>query len=155
MPKLKDQKTNPLDEVSKRIEKYVETYDSPLMHDPVSNLFKTENQIKHETGTMEQSKKAAKMSATDTYNLYKSVASPTERKEFEQIEERSKPLKERKVYKAKMAALDAQLKQSLLTSIPTIVTQPELKNNFLNDLAAERKDPDLFRGLGTFLHKKI
>jgi hypothetical protein len=39
------------------------------------------------------------------------------------------------------AALDAQLKQSLLTSIPTIVTQPELKNNFLNDLAAERKDP--------------
>lgn len=155
MPKLKDQKTNPLDEVSKRIEKYVETYDSPLMHDPVSNLFKTENQIKHETGTMAQNKKAPKMSATDTYNLYKSVASPTERKEFEQIEERSKPLKERKVYKAKMAALDAQLKQSLLTPIPTTVTQPEPKNNFLNDLAAERKDPDLFRGLGTFLHKKI
>ena len=125
------------------------------MHDPISNSFKTEKQIKHETGTMEQSKKAAKMSATDTYNLYKSVASPTERKEFEQIEERSKPLKERKVYKAKMAALDAQLKQSLLTSIPTIVTQPALKNNFLNDLAAKRKDPDLFRGLGTFLHKKI
>ena len=42
-----------------------------------------------------------------------------------------------------MAALDAQLKQSLLTPIPTIVTQPEPKN------------PDWFRGLGTFLHKKI
>jgi glucan phosphorylase len=97
----------------------------------------------------------SKMSATDTYNLYKSTASPAEKKEFEQIEERSKPLKERRVYKAKMAALDAQLKQSLSTPIPTTVTQPEPKNNFLNDLAAERKDPDLFRGLGTFLHKKI
>lgn len=94
------------------------------------------------------------MNAVDMYKAYKKTASPAEKKEFEQIEERSKPAKERKVYKAKMAALDAQLKQSLLTPIPT-VAQPEPKNNFLNDLAAERKDPDLLRGLGTFLHKKI
>lgn len=87
--------------------------------------------------------------------MYKSVASPTERKEFEQIEERSKPLKERKVYKAKMAALDEQLKHSLLTPIPTTVTQPEPKNTYLDDLETQRKDPDLLRGLGTFLHKKI
>jgi len=100
-------------------------------------------------------KKAPKMSATAIYNLYKSTASPAEKREFEQIEERSKPAKERKAYIAKMATFDAQLKQSLLTPIPTTVTQPEPKNNFLNDLAAERKDPDLFRGLGTFLHKKI
>ena len=98
--------------------------------------------------------KVSKMSATDTYNLYKSTASPAEKKEFEQIEERSKPLKERKVYKAKMAALDAQLKHSLLTPIPT-VTQQEPKNTYLDDLETQRKDPDLFRGLGTFLHKKI
>jgi len=95
--------------------------------------------------------KVSKMSATDTYNLYKSTASPAEKKEFEQIEERSKPLKERRVYKAKMAALDEQLKHSLSTPIPRNVVEPEPKN----DLAAERKDPDLFRGLGTFLHKKI
>ena len=99
--------------------------------------------------------KVSKMSAADIYNLYKSTASPAERKEFEQVEEGSKPLKERKVYKAKMAALDAQLKQSLLIPIQTTVVEPEPKNNFLNDLAAERKDPDLLRGLGTFLHKKI
>ena len=97
----------------------------------------------------------SKMSATDTYNLYKSTASPAEKKEFEQIEEKSKPLKERKVYKAKMAALDAQLKQSLLTPIPTTVTQLEPKNTYPDDLKAQRKDPDLFRGLGIFLHKKI
>ena len=76
-------------------------------------------------------------------------------KEFEQVEEGSKPLKERRVYKAKMIALDAQLKDSLLTPIPTNVTQQEPKNDFLNELVAERKDPDLFRGLGIFLHKKI
>ena len=50
-----------------------------------------------------------------------------------------------------MAALDAQLKHSLLTHIPRNVVEPEPKN----DLGAERKDPDFFRGLGIFLHKKI
>jgi len=54
-----------------------------------------------------------------------------------------------------MAALDAQLKQSLLTPIPTTVTQLEPKNTYPDDLKAQRKDPDLFRGLGIFLHKKI
>ena len=165
-------KKNPLDALPKRIEKYTETYDSPLMHDPLTNSFKTEDQIKHEAGIKENNRvidtlnkyedtpdipkqKVPKMNAVDMYKAYKKTASPAEKKEFEQIEERSKPLKERRVYKAKMAALDAQLKQSLSTPIPTTVTQPEPKNNFLNDLAAERKDPDLFRGLGTFLHKKI
>ena len=42
------------------------------------------------------------------------------------------------------AALDEQLKHSLSTPIPRNVVEPEPKNNFLNDLAAERKDPDLF-----------
>ena len=46
--------------------------------------------------------KVSKMSATDTYNLYKSTASPAERKEFEKIEEGAKPAKERKAYKAKI-----------------------------------------------------
>jgi len=124
MIKSKDKKTNPLDQIAKRIEKYVETYDNP-------------------------------MSVTDTYDLYKSTATPAERKEFEKIEEGAKPAKERKAYKAKMAALDAQLKVSLLTPIPTTVTQPEPKNTYLDDLETQRKDPDLFRGLGTFLHKKI
>ena len=72
MIKSKDKKTNPLDQIAKRIEKYVETYDSPVIHDPISNTFKTENQIKHETGTMAQNKKVPKMSATDTY-LFKGL----------------------------------------------------------------------------------
>lgn len=141
------------------------------MHDPLTNSFKTENQIKHEAGIRDNKiidklnkfedkpdipkKKLPYLSATDRYNMYKATASPAERKEFEQIEENAKPLKERKAYKAKMAALDAQLKTSLLTPIPTAVTEPEPKNTFLADLETQRKDPDLFRGLGTFLHKKI
>ena len=60
-----------------------------------------------------------------------------------------------KSFKSKTDALDAQLKVSLLTPIPTTVTQPEPKNTYLDDLETQRKDPDMFRGLGTFLHKKI
>jgi hypothetical protein len=160
-------KTNPLDAIPKRIEKYVELYDSPLMHDPLSNSFKTEKQIKHEAMTQENKtidtlnkyedkpdipkKKLPYLSATDKYNMYKATASPAERKEFEQIEENAKPLKERKVYKAKMAALDAELKKNLLTPIPTTITQPEPKNTFLADLVAERRDPDLDKGLGQII----
>ena len=171
MIKSKDKKTNPLDAVPKRIEKYVELYDSSVGHDSLTNSFKTENQIKHEAGirdnktidklnkfedkTNTPKKKLPYLSATDKWSMYKAVASPAERKEFEQIEENAKPLKERKAYKAKMAALDAQLKVSLLTPIPTTVTQPEPENTYLDDLETQRKDPDLFRGLGTFLHKKI
>jgi len=57
MIKSKDKKTNPLDQIAKRIEKYVETYDSPVIHDPISNTFKTENQIKHEAEIKEQKPK--------------------------------------------------------------------------------------------------
>ena len=69
MPKLKDQKTNPLDEVSKRIEKYVETYDSPVIHDPISNTFKTENQIKHEAEIKVQKPKKKKQTISTPMNL--------------------------------------------------------------------------------------
>ena len=109
----------------------------------------------HKLKDQKTNPKVSKMSAADTYNLYKSTASTAERKEFEQVEEGSKPLKERRVYKAKMVALDAQLKHSLLTPIPRNVVEPEPKNDFLNELVAERKDPDFFRGLGAYLHKKI
>ena len=57
MIKSKDKKTNPLDQVTKRIEKYIETYDSPLVHDPLTNSFKTENQMKLEAEIKEQKPK--------------------------------------------------------------------------------------------------
>ena len=69
MRKLKDQKINPLDEVSKRIEKYIETYDSPVIHDPISNTFKTENQIKHEAEIKVQKPKKKKQTISTPMNL--------------------------------------------------------------------------------------
>ncbi len=60
------------------------------------------------------------------------------------------PFKERKAYKAKMAALDAQLKESLLIPIPSpIIDEPvAASSTFLDDLVAERRDPYLDKGLG-------
>lgn len=173
MKSSKDKKTNPLDAIPERIEKYVELYDSPVMHDPISNSFKTEKQIKHEAMTQENKtidtlnksqdkpdipkKKLPHLSAAEKYKMYKATASPAERKEFEKIEEGAKPAKERKAYKYKMAELDAQLKASLLAPIPTMpaALSAEDKNTILADLEAEREDPDLFKGLGIFLPKKI
>ena len=48
MKKLEKTKANPLDQVNKRIEKYVELYDSPVIHDPMTNTFKTEKQMVHD-----------------------------------------------------------------------------------------------------------
>ena len=48
MKKLEKTKANPLDQVNKRIEKYVELYDSPMIHDPMTNTFKTEKQFVHD-----------------------------------------------------------------------------------------------------------
>ena len=61
MIKSKDKKTNPLDQVTKRIEKYIETYDNPLVHDPLTNSFKTENQMKLEAEIKEQKDKMEDM----------------------------------------------------------------------------------------------
>jgi len=48
LPSIEGGKPNPLDATGKRLVKYSETYDSPVLHDPISNSFKTENQIKNE-----------------------------------------------------------------------------------------------------------
>tara|TARA_R110001599_G_scaffold55657_2_gene153786 strand:+ start:112 stop:759 length:648 start_codon:yes stop_codon:yes gene_type:complete len=48
LPSIEGGKPNPLDATGKRLVKYSETYDSPVLHDPLSNSFKTENQIKNE-----------------------------------------------------------------------------------------------------------
>jgi len=69
MIKSKDKKTNPLDQIAKRIEKYVETYDSPVIHDPISNTFKTENQIKHEAEIKVQKPKKKKQTISTPMNL--------------------------------------------------------------------------------------
>jgi len=69
MKKLEKTKANSLDQIAKRIEKYVETYDSPVIHDPISNTFKTENQIKHEAEIKVQKPKKKKQTISTPMNL--------------------------------------------------------------------------------------
>ena len=54
MIKSKDKKTNPLDQVTKRIEKYIETYDNPLVHDPLTNSFKDEFGVESRNGSKDR-----------------------------------------------------------------------------------------------------
>ena len=45
MKKLEKTKANPLDQVNKRIEKYVELYDSPMIHDPMTTRNKNHSYL--------------------------------------------------------------------------------------------------------------
>ena len=104
-----------------RIKEYSDIYDGVVIHDPISNTFKTENQIKYEE--IEKEKKLSKS------KLKKSIPTP------------KVPFK-----------LDIKL-DPILSNIYT----PKKDDNILDELETDRKktDPDLFKGLGIYLHKKI
>jgi len=76
MKKLEKTKVNPLDQIAKRIEKYVETYDSPVIHDPISNTFKTENQIKHEAGNKLQMPKKPEQPFAKSKKKKQTISTP-------------------------------------------------------------------------------
>ena len=117
MNKSKKKTTSIMD----RIKEYSNIYDGVVIHDPVSNTFKTENQFKYEEKIKE--KKLTKK------KIKKSIPTP------------KVPFK-----------LDVKLDHLLLN-----IDSPLKENNILNELEQDREkiDPDFFRGLGTFLHKKI
>lgn len=104
-----------------RIIEYSNINDGLVIHDPVSNTFKTENQFKYEEKIKE--KKLTKK------KIKKSVPTP------------KVPFK-----------LNIKMDPILLN-----LDIPSKDNNILNELEQDREktDPDFFRGLGTFLHKKI
>ena len=183
MKKLEKTKVNPLDQIGKRIEKYTETYDSPMMHDALTNSFKTENQIKYEAGIKENNrvidtlnkyedmpdiakqvvkyspkkvpiKKAAVRSKyIDDWENFKKTATPAERKEFERIEQRDLPMKKRKAYITTQSVYNSHINAAL--------DAVDKLNNYkkeeveIKPPSPKEVDPDLFRGLGIFLHKKI
>ena len=92
MKKLEKTKANPLDQIAKRIEKYTETYDSPLMHDPLTNSFKTEDQIKYEAGIRENNR------VIDTLNKYEDM--PDIAKQVIKYSPKKVPIKKAPVKKA-------------------------------------------------------
>ena len=118
--------------------------DTNYIYNPADNGIYTEKELKK------------KFTATDTYNLLKSVANQQEKKEFRDIE--------RKYKKKKPIAQRTESSKVKSDTIPT----PEFPNfiklqtaapadDTLNKILKDRNkpDPDYFKGLGTFLPKKI
>ena len=95
-------------------------------------------------------------SAQDKYRMYKQVANNQEKKEFRDIERKYK----------KKSSIDQRTVSSEPVSVGSIPLNlfdynfaknfPEKKNT-LKNLEQERnkKDPDFFKGLGTFFQKKF
>ena len=90
MNKSDQKKTKPLDNLTKRIIEATELYDdpSPVIHDPMTNTFKTENQLKKEISDQEK------------YKILKETSNQQEKKEFRDIERKYKkevPFKKNKL----------------------------------------------------------
>jgi len=156
MIKSKDKKTNPLDQITKRIENYVETYDSPLVHDPLTNSFKTENQMKLEAGIKENNR------VIDTLNKYEDDANiprqsikPSTKKlpvrsKYKAKEQGEIPLNKRKAIITTQAVYNNQMK----AAIDALENLKEIKNQDAPKPPKKEVDPDLYKGLGNLLIKK-
>jgi len=170
MKKLEKTKANPLDQVGKRIEKYVELYDSPMIHDPMTNTFKTEKQFVHDENKR----------IVDTLNKYeddvnipeqvikyspKKVPNHIKDKMIEQYLTRDKDTSKRTKPDPK-----AFIKQKVKKVVALNKARPlkidynldiyQKDNNTDLDLKKledemNKPDPDFFRGLGMFLPKKF
>jgi hypothetical protein len=158
MRKSKVIKTNPLDAVGKRIEKYSNLYDgSPVIHDPLTNEFKTETQFLHENDVI------------DALNKYEDGSNISKIKS-KRIYDHLTRNKDKKTVKAVQKKPIAQRRESLnrisTTSVPLNIdinfkkinaADADDGENILKKIEDDRNkiDPDMFKGLGKFLPKKI
>ena len=127
--KLEKKNTNVLDGLDKKIKDLNELYDEgPIVHDPVSNTFMTEGQLK------------------------KSFDKEVKNKPFVKIK---KPIAQRRERFKTQRNTQVPLKIDIS---PIVKQEQQLQeNNILEKIIKEQgtPDPDLFRGLGTFLTKKF
>ena len=171
MKKSDNKEANALDQVGKRIEKYVELYDSPMIHDPMTNTFKTEKQFVYDENKR----------IVDTLNKYedgdipeqvikyspKKVPNHIKDKMIEQYltrdkdtSKRSKPNPNPKAFikqkDKKVVAFNKTRPLKIDYNLDTY--QKDNKTDLdLKKLEDEinKPDPDFFRGLGMFLPKKF
>ena len=78
---------------------------------------------------------------------------PTERKELERIEQRDLPMKKRKAYITTQSVYNSHINAALAAA--NNLNNYKKEEVELKPPSPKEVDPDLFRGLGTFLHKKI
>ena len=141
MSKSKDQKTKPLlQKLTEGMNKYEGTN---YIYDGSENTINTEAEMKK------------KFTAQDNYKLLKSVANNQEKKEFRDIERKYKK-------KSSIAQRTVPSEPVSDTRLPLNFFDYNFQKNFykpddtLKRIEKDRnkKDPDFFKGLGTFFQKK-
>ena len=142
MSKSKDQKTKPLlQKLTEGMNKYEGTN---YIYDGSDNTINTEAEMKK------------KFTAQDNYRLLKSVANNQEKKEFRDIERKYKK-------KSSIAQRTVPSEPVSDTRLPLNFFDYNFQKNFykpddtLKRIEKDRnkKDPDFFKGLGTFFQKKF
>ena len=141
MSKSKEQKTKPYD-LEKELLRLTDLYDEgPIIHDPMSNTFKSEQQMIRENEV-----KAKGIYDHLTRNKNKKVVKVVKNKPITKRRESLKAISTTSV----PMNLDLNLK---------ISKQPaaDAAENILKKIDNERNkvDPDTFKGLGTFLPRKL
>ena len=158
MKKLEKTKANPLDGIGKRIEKYSNLYDgSPVIHDPLTNEFKTETQMLHENDVIDILNKyedGSNISKIKSKRIYDHLTRNKNKKAVKAVQK--KPIAQRR----------DSMKTISTTSVPmnldfnlNISKQPaaDAAENILEKIDNDRNkiDPDTFKGLGAFLPRKL
>ena len=142
MSKSKDQKTKPLlQKLTEGMNKYEGTN---YIYDGSDNTINTEAEMKK------------KFTAQDNYRLLKSVANNQEKKEFRDIERKYKK-------KSSIAQRTVPSQEFSVGKVPLNLFDYNFQKNFykpddtLKRIEKDRnkKDPDFFKGLGTFFQKKF
>jgi hypothetical protein len=78
----------------------------PLKKEEIRYLLNTNSPSTKDNNINQKPEPSKYLSATDKWELYKKVASPEDKKELLEIEEKNKPMKEQQSYKSKMAKLN-------------------------------------------------
>ena len=142
MSKSKDQKTKPLlQKLTEGMNKYEGTN---YIYDGSDNTINTEAEMKK------------KFTAQDNYRLLKSVANNQEKKEFRDIERKYKK-------KSSIAQRTVPSEEFSVGKVPLNLFDYNFQKNFykpddtLKRIEKDRNklDPDFYKGLGTFFHKKF
>ena len=145
MTKSKDQKTKKPRTWNEAIVEASNTYDGTnYIYDGADDTIMTESEM------------LKKFTAQEKYEMLKKVANNQEKKEFREIERK---YKKKSSIEPRTESLNVKSDPTLPLEIPNFIKVKEAApvddtlNKILND--RNKPDPDYFKGLGTFLPKKI
>ena len=145
MSKSKDQKTKKPRTWNEAIVEASNTYDGTnYIYDGADDTIMTESEM------------LKKFTAQEKYEMLKKVANNQEKKEFREIERK---YKKKSSIEPRTESLNVKSDTTLPLEIPNFIKLKEAAHvdDTLNKILEDRNkpDPDYFKGLGTFLPKKI